>query len=231
MTIGKSDLKIPSSEEVVQRETDNSKRMSNPLYRPNRRITADEFATIELSDLISFMHKTMTEKAGIGIAANQVGKNLQIFMIEAKPDNIRYKVFGAVPYTVFINPKILQASTETRNFWHGCLSAVGEKRGNVATYDWIEVEAQKPDGSPFTTRLAGLAAIIFQHEFRHMLGGLYLDRAETFLSKDEIDLKMASKEIKVFELNDKTLPHLIGDYQIGESLEEYYARKKLASFL
>ncbi|RYZ93910.1 MAG: peptide deformylase, partial [Proteobacteria bacterium] len=169
-------LKLPDHElAAVQHTRDPAARERNVLYLPARAITAEEFRTPDLSRLVEAMRALMHRTGGIGIAANQVGKRLQLFMIEAKPNNPRYQVLGEVPYQLFINPRIIAASAERRNFWHGCLSAVGEKRGNVATYEWIEVEAADEAGIVRRARLEGLAAVIFQHELRHLLGGTYLD--------------------------------------------------------
>lgn len=214
---------------VVQQSREPEVRHENPLYLPNRRVEANEFQSEPLKRLLSAMYQTMQQTAGIGIAANQVGKNIQAFIIEAKPNNPRYKVLGPVPYAVFLNPRIVAASQERRNFWHACLSAVGEKRGNVATYEWIDIEAAGPDGQPIRARLNGLAAVIFQHEFRHMLGGTYLDRATTYLTKEEFDRGLERKEVPFFEPADERLPLLIADYRIGETLEDYYARARQAS--
>ncbi len=211
---------------VIQHERDHQKRIDNSLYLPNRRVQAHEFSGKALADFVSAMYAMMQKTSGIGIAANQVGKNIQIFMLEAKPNNPRYQVLGPVPFAVFINPRIVKVSPERKNFWHACLSAVGEKRGNVATYEWIEIEATDPQGNQIHTRLDGLAAVIFQHEFRHMLGGTYLDRATTFLTKEEFDRGLERSEIPFFEPTDDQLPLLIGDYHIGDSLEEHYTRQQ-----
>ena len=211
---------------VVQQTTDPVSRRNNSLYLPARRISLEELASSELPLLIDKMRSLMQARGGIGIAANQVGLSLQLFLIEAKPDNPRYQVLGEVPYGVFINPRILSVSAERRNFWHGCLSAVGQARGNVATYEWIEFEAAGADGTPRRGRLDGLASVIFQHEFRHLLGGTYLDRARTFLAKEELDDRLARKELSFFEPVGPELPLLIGDYRVGESLEEFYSRVK-----
>jgi len=212
--------------EVVQQTENKRERRSNVLYLPNRPVNESEFGTPQLKNLVEEMHQTMVAKSGVGIAANQVGKNIQIFMIEARSDNPRYKVLGAVPLTVFINPRIVRASAEKNNFWHGCLSAVGKKRGNVATYDWIEVEGRDPDGHSIQTRLHGLAAVIFQHEFRHMLGGTYLDKAKEYVEKEELDMKVQAKELAFFAPASDDLPVLIDDYKIGETLEDFYRRTR-----
>ena len=124
---------------VVQQIPANEKgREKNTLYLPPREIRTEEFNTPILHTFIDTMYSIMKKKSGVGIAANQLGRRLQIFIIEAKSDNPRYKVLGPVPKQIFINPMITKVSSARKNFWHGCLSANGEKRGNVATYEWIE---------------------------------------------------------------------------------------------
>ena len=196
-------------------------RDQNALYLNPRRITAEEFNSSELNTFIDSMYAVMQRKAGVGIAANQLGKRLQIFIIEAKSDNPRYKVLGPVGKQVFINPKITNVSAERNNFWHGCLSAHGEKRGNVATFTWIDYECQNQKGEIQRGRLDGFAAVIFQHEFRHLMKGTYLDHANHFLSKDELDQKLDKGELPFFELASDTLPLLIDGYKLGKNLEAY----------
>jgi peptide deformylase len=172
------------------------------------------------------MYGVMLRKSGVGIASNQLGKRLQIFIIEAKPDNPRYNVLGPVTKQVFINPKITKTSNERKNFWHGCLSAPGEKRGNVATYEWIEYKCQNQKGEFQYGRLGGFASVIFQHEFRHMLNGTYLDHANHFLHKEELYQKLDAGELLFFDLANDTLPLFIKGYKMGETLEEFHSHKK-----
>jgi peptide deformylase len=214
--------------EVVQQTPANDKkgRDQNPLYLEPREITEDEFGTPELTTYIDSMYAVMVRTAGVGIASNQLGKRLQIFMIEAKPSNPRYKVLGPVEKQIFINPVITKTSKTKKNFWHGCLSADGEHRGNVATYEWIEYRCQNQDGEVRTGRLEGFAAVIFQHEFRHMLGGTYLDHAKHFLPKEELDAKLDAGELPFFDVANDTLPLLIEGYQLGQTISEHHATKK-----
>lgn len=211
---------------VIQQTRDPAARLANSLYVPARRISPEDFGTPGLEGLVEKMRFVMHALGGIGIAANQLGLSQQIFLIEAKPDNLRYQVLGEVPFAVFINPRVVAVSTERRNFWHGCLSAAGEARGNVATYEWIEFEAAGVSGAVRRGRLEGLASVIFQHELRHLLGGTYLDRARTLVAKDELDERLAKGELPFFEPVDVELPLLIGDYCVGESLEEFYLRPR-----
>ena len=216
-------LKIPEEGfEVVQNIPEDSVgRDQNALYLDPRRIKQEEFNTSELNTFIDSMYTIMLRKEGVGIAANQLGKRLQIFIIEAKVNNPRYKVLGPVEKQVFINPKITNVSKERKNFWHGCLSAQGEKRGNVATFEWIDYECQNQKGETQRGRLDGFAAVIFQHEFRHLMKGTYLDYSNHFLSKDELDQKLETGELPFFELANDTLPLLIDGYQLGINLEDY----------
>ena len=123
------------------------------------------------------MYKTMMAEHGIGIAANQVGLNLQIFIIESNHEDseARYKNILDVKKQVFINPKIKSASKKLTNFWHGCLSAKGQFRGQVSTYESIFYEALDENLNKVSGKLDGMAAVIFQHEFRHLLSNLYVD--------------------------------------------------------
>ena len=211
--------------EVVQHLPVNQKgRNKNTLYLPPREITKNEFNTQPLNEFIARLHEVMIKTSGVGIAANQVGKRLQIFIIEANADNPRDQVFGPVNKQVFINPKITKVSKEKKNFWHGCLSANGEDRGNVATYEWIEYESLNERGEIQTGRLDGFAAVIFQHEFRHLLNGTYLDIAKQFLPKAVLDKKIQSGELPFFEITLDTLPLLIGDYTVGKSIKEYHSK-------
>lgn len=201
-------------------------RNKNALYLPPREVKKNEFNTPALNTFVDSMYAVMLRTEGVGIAANQLGKRLQIFMIEAQPSNGRYKILGAVPKQVFINPRITKVSDSRMNFWHGCLSANGEQRGNVATYEWIEYECMSQQGELQKGRLDGFAAVIFQHEFRHMMNGTYLDHAVHFESREELSRKLEAGELPFFDQADDSLPLLIEGYEIGETLVEYHRRKE-----
>lgn len=221
-------LEIPEGglEVVQQIPIDSVGREQNALYLAPREIKKKEFNTPELQNYIDYMYEVMLKKAGVGIASNQLGKRLQIFIIEAKASNPRYKVLGPVQKQVFINPVITKTSKKRKNFWHGCLSAHSANRGNVATYEWIEYTYYNEKGEFKEGRLDGFAAVIFQHEFRHMLNGTYLDHANHFLPKAELGRKIEAGELPFFDYANDSLPLLINGYAIGETLNEYHAHKK-----
>jgi len=201
-------------------------RDKNALYLPPREVKGREFNTPALRTFIDSMYAVMLRTEGVGIAANQLGKRLQLFIIEAQPDNGRYKVLGAVPKQVFINPRITKTSQSRMNFWHGCLSANGEQRGNVATYEWIEYECLNQQGERQQGRLDGFAAVIFQHEFRHLMNGTYLDHAVHFETREELTRKLETGELPFFDRANETLPLLIAGYEVGETLLEFHSRTK-----
>jgi len=115
-------------------------------------------------------------------------------------------------------------SIKKKNFWHGCLSANGEKRSNVATYEWIEYRSQNENGKIQTGRLDGFAAVIFQHEFKHLMNGTYLDMANHFLSKTELDHEIEIGKIPFFETASDTVPLLISGYTFGQTIDEYHSK-------
>ena len=218
-------LAIPENGfDLVQHTRIQEERQNNSLYKTSRGIEQHEFGTNELDNFINELRETMHGAGGIGIAANQVNKNIQVFLIEAGDNKHRHKDLDSIPYQVFINPKITKVSEQKRNFWHGCLSGRGEKLGNVATYDWIEYEAFDKNGEIKTGKLIGLAAVVFQHEMRHLLGGTYLDKAEDYMDSAEVFVGVNDGEVAYLELADDNLPVLLDDYIIGESLEDYYKR-------
>jgi len=216
-------LKIPATGFTVVQHIPATQqgREHNTLYQTPRPITQEEFNTPELKVFIDSLYRVMQKHEGVGIAANQVGKRLQLFIIEAKADNPRYKVLGPVEKQVFINPRITKVSTTKKNFWHGCLSAHGEKRGNVATFEWLEYECQNFKGEKVRGKLEGFAAVIFQHEFRHLMQGTYLDVAKHFLAKPALDKKIASGELPFFDTASDSLPLLIKDFEINQSIEKF----------
>ena len=119
---------------------------------------------------------------------------------------------------MFINPKSTKVSEEKVSFWHGCLSAIERPRGLVSTYRWIEYEAFDEHGNHQTGKLDGIGAIIFQHEFCHLLGSLYIDHAQTFLSHKELIHSFNSGALKPYEIADETTPLLLSNYNIGDPI-------------
>lgn len=204
---------------------------NNILYRTSKKINIADVKSSSVQKLIKNMHKRMT---GIGLAANQVGEPIQLFIIEFKkykdPEKYKNLNLDDVHFQVFINPRIISASCDKVTYWHGCLSASDKPIGKVATYKWIDYEALDEHGAPKTGRLCGMAAIIFQHEFRHLLGKCYFDFAKEFLAAEDLRRKIINLEIKLYEDASTHDPLLLPDYTIGETIEEYQSRTDINAY-
>jgi peptide deformylase len=203
---------------IVQGLFGNASRENNTLYKKCLPVT--EFQLPYLKDTLDIMYKTMIEEHGIGIAANQVGLNLQIFIIESRYEDsdIRYKNLLNVKKQIFINPKIKSASKQLTNFWHACLSAKGQLRGQVATYKSISYEALDEDLNKISGKLDGMAAVIFQHEFRHLLGNLYVDYAHKLLDAEDLNNDLKNGNYDDLDDCDSSIPHLLSDYKVGTAI-------------
>lgn len=135
----------------------------------------DVLSNQDLQLLIERMKATMVDKSGVGIAAPQVGvaKNVFLFLRVDQQD---------WPVAVAINPKIVNRPEETICFeGDGCLS-VPDRSGNSIRYPWVEVEYTNEKGELVHERLEGYSregnfvSIIFQHEYDHLQGVLYIDK-------------------------------------------------------
>jgi len=140
--------------------------------------------------LIKQMAITMSKNNGVGLAAPQVGENLQLFMIDITGKKKDLKVF--------INPKILKL--EGRQVGEeGCLSVPGIY-ADVPRAEFVEVQAQDIEGNKFVLEAEGLLAIAIQHENDHLHGKLfidYLDKLEMMKIKSKLEeIKCKAKQNK-----------------------------------
>lgn len=131
----------------------------------------------ELQDLINNMIHTVKEVNGLGIAAPQVYEDKRVFIIASKPSE-RYPSAPEMEPVAIINPVILNHSNETVKDWEGCLSIPGI-RGLVPRYTSIKVQFTDRAGNQITKIFNDFVARIFQHEFDHLNGIVFLDRLES----------------------------------------------------
>ena len=100
-------------------------RMGNPVLRKKaQKIDKNLLSSDDFCQLIQDMKDSMDYYGGIGIAAPQIGVDLQVALIELKGIN-RYGEEIDLPLTVFINPEMTYLSDELQGFWEGCLSVPG----------------------------------------------------------------------------------------------------------
>ena len=134
-----------------------------------------EFGTPAIQTLIADMFDTMAAANGAGLAAPQIGVDLQLVIFGF--DRIeRYPDAPPVPKTVLINPVItpLEADGE-EDGWEGCLSVPG-LRGEVPRWRRIRYSGLDPAGQPIEREAEGFHARVVQHECDHLIGRLYPTR-------------------------------------------------------
>jgi len=151
-------------------------RMGHPRLRePARPLTADEIGSPELQRLVADMVDTLHDYGGIGLAAPQIGEPLRLAIIEIPGGPTRYGDLAPLSLSVFINPVIEVIDPAAAGYWEGCLSVPG-LRGFVERPQHIHVRYTDEHGKPGQLELKGFPATVFQHEFDHLDGVLYIDR-------------------------------------------------------
>ncbi len=152
-------------------------KMGDPrLLRQAEPVTA--FDTPELHELIADMFDTMHAANGAGLAAPQIGVNLQL-VIFGFSNNARYPDAPPVPETVLLNPVLTPLSDEMEEGWEGCLSVPG-LRGVVPRYTSLRYQGVDPYGQPIDREVDGFHARVVQHECDHLIGVLYPMRVKDF---------------------------------------------------
>lgn len=137
-----------------------------------------EFDTPELHALIADLFDTMEAANGAGLAAPQIGVDLQL-VIFGFTQSERYPDAPPVPRTVLINPVITPLSDELEDGWEGCLSVPG-LRGVVPRWRRIRYTGVDPLGQTITREAEGFHARVVQHECDHLIGMLYPMRVRDF---------------------------------------------------
>jgi peptide deformylase len=147
------------------------------LLRIAKPVTA--FDTPELHTLIADMFDTMAAANGAGLAAPQIGVDLQLVIFGSNATNPRYPDAPIVPRTVLLNPAITPLSSEEEEGWEGCLSVPG-LRGVVPRWKTIRYTGVDPFGKPIDRTAEGFHARVVQHECDHLIGKLYPMRVRDF---------------------------------------------------
>lgn len=117
---------------------------------------------------------TCKVKNGVGIAAPQIGEGKRVFVIWSHPSK-RYKKAPKMEPLVIINPKIVSKSKKIIKDWEGCLSIPGI-RGVVSRHASLDAEFIDITGRKILKKFSGFPARIFQHEFDHLNGVVFIDR-------------------------------------------------------
>jgi peptide deformylase len=170
--------------------------VGEPVLRQRARpLLQEEIVLPETQQLIAWMHETMRDAPGVGLAAPQVGLPIQLAVIEDRPDytkdiaadRLAERERQPVPFQVLINPRIIQHSDEQVEFFEGCLSLAGFS-ALVKRSRQVTVEYWDERGQPRRIEAQGWYARILQHEIDHLYGNLYIDRMDSrsFMSIDNL---------------------------------------------
>ncbi len=183
------------------------------LRRQARELTSGEIKSRETQQLIDFMHETLRDAPGVGLAAPQVGVGVQLAIIEDLPeysraltaDQMAERERTSTPFHVIINPKLTPIGESNIEFFEGCLSLNGFT-AIVPRHRQVRVECLDENAQPRTIHASGWYARILQHEIDHLNGTVYIDRmlSKTFMTLDNFTRKW--KDATVAEVKSKLLP-------------------------
>lgn len=152
----------------------------------------ENFDTDELHLLVLDLIDTMRAANGAGLAAPQIGIDLQLVIFGTGAPNPRYPDAPVVPRTVLCNPVITPLSAEEEEDWEGCLSVPG-LRGMVPRWKRIRYTGFDPYGDPIDREASDFHARVVQHECDHLVGKLY---------------PMQMKDFRLFGFTDVMFPGL-----------------------
>lgn len=136
---------------------------NNPILRQKSQPIAEIDESI--LNLIKDMIETMFKLDGVGLAACQVGKNIQLFVVNPKLSK-KY---------IFINPEISKMSKKIETIEEGCLSIPGVYK-KIPRAKSLKIKALDENGKKFKLKAEGLLARVIQHEMDHLNGILIIDK-------------------------------------------------------
>jgi peptide deformylase len=131
----------------------------------------------ELAELIADMYETLDVANGVGLAANQVGESLRLFVYDCPDQDADGKVRrrrGAVINPVLTTSEIPETMPDPEDDDEGCLSVPGEQFP-TGRADWAKVTGTDEHGEPVEVEGTGFFARMLQHEVGHLDGFLYVD--------------------------------------------------------
>jgi peptide deformylase len=126
--------------------------------------------------VIAALHATLANTQGVGIAAPQISESKQIIIVASRP-TARYPSAPLMPATVMINPSFHALTEHKEKGWEGCLS-IPSIRALVPRYTAIKIDYLDEHGTEQTAELHDFVARVFQHEFDHLQGKVFLDSVE-----------------------------------------------------
>lgn len=163
-----------------------------PVLRQQAQAVIDSQGA-EIRQLIKTLQGTLATTQGVGIAAPQISISKRIIIIASRPSQ-RYPNAPLMIPTVMINPAFKTLSDIREKDWEGCLSIPGI-RALVPRYKDILITYTNEQGDLVEAEMEGFVARVFQHEFDHLEGKVYLDRVE-----DNKDIFAENEYFKLFSV-------------------------------
>ena len=136
----------------------------------------DDVHDLETGKIFETMQTVLASTQGVGLAAPQISVSKRIIIVASRPTE-RYPSAPLMEPTVMINPEFQPLSDGKEKDWEGCLSIPGI-RALVPRYLEIKIQYTDRKGVLIESMLSGFVARVFQHEFDHLEGKVYLDRVE-----------------------------------------------------
>ncbi len=169
--------------------------LGDPILRRKAKVVSNaKLRSKTFQSLIDNMVRTCDVKDGVGIAAPQVSHGDQMFILWSRSGK-RYKNVPKLGPIAIINPKILSRSKKIIKDWEGCLSIPGI-RGLVPRPDRVDVSFTTREGERIKAKVTGFVARIFQHEYDHLNGIVFLDRTDPRDLLTESEFKKLLKKKK-----------------------------------
>ncbi len=156
-------------------------RLGHPALRtPAEPVDAGRLSEPQLQVLIDDMFETMLDAGGVGLAAPQLGIELQLFVYAAIDPDVEIDVEPDADapepeLKALINPALEPGAGELIYDWEGCLS-IPDLRGLVPRHPAVRIHALDRQGEPLDYRVQDFEARIVQHEYDHLNGVIFLDR-------------------------------------------------------
>ncbi len=156
------------------------------LHATAEEITQEEIQNGFVTKLIKDMKAALKTYSvdgyvAVAIAAPQIGVSKRLFLIDDQNEKR-----DSLPSMVAINPKLVKVSKKTHLVGEGCLS-IPDYYGEVKRHTNVTMRALDEHGNTYERGAGGLLAQIIQHEYDHLDGILFTDRAERVWTKEEMD--------------------------------------------
>ena len=166
----------------------------HPILRKNCKEITQDYPALE--KLIEDMFETMHNANGIGISAPQIGLSIRIFVIDLTPYHEEDPTIPNIK-KVFINPEIIEELEPINDHNEGCLS-IPEVREDISRKSKIKIKYFDQNFKSFTEEVDGVFARVFQHEYDHLNGTLFIDHLSP-LQKNVVNRKLTKIQKGKFE--------------------------------